>query len=193
MYQKDAKQHWVIIHFQGRDSLVTIDERNPDKFYWFGGPSWCTFIDDSYIVKDYGYLWDVKDDQKLDELFLKFYKNYNIPIEEIKQSAGWISPSGKFYPCQYFEHDAYAKRLAAIYYNSMGGTKELERQGWIRLYENGNINTSFNNWIEHPITIQQINTIQDILSSETDGDLNRFEENLKDELKYILTEFGDRL
>jgi hypothetical protein len=184
MMYKSKMEKWAIIHFGGADALVTLDEEEPGKFYWSGGPSWCTFSEDTYIVKEYGYL-DSKSYNEIDALFLDFYKNYNLPEEDIRQSAGWLSPTGKFFPCSYFEHDQFARSLAAIYHDSLGGTKRLEDEGWFRIYDNGHYGRA-----DGVIpTKKQLETIQDILSSPNHDP--EYKENLSFWFKCLLEEYEE--
>src|SRR5690242_16579063 len=113
-------EKWCVIHYGGADAIVTIDNNDPEKFYWSGGFTWAVFQDDTYIVKEYGYYKE--GDPKIDDLFLDFYKNHNVPDSYVCQSAGWLAPNGKFYPCEYYQHDTFATSLAAIYYDSLDGT-----------------------------------------------------------------------
>jgi len=177
-FEKNEK--WAIIHFGGADAIVVIDEKNPEKFYWSGSSSWCIFADDTYIVEELGTFNNEKDYKKIDDLFIYFYKNFNVPEQYNSQSSGWLSPDGKFYPCDYYQHDSFARSLAAIYYISLEGTKALELCGWIRIYDDGNVGH-----LEINPTQKQIDTVQDILSGPKNPD-ERYYENLKDSLRYLL-------
>jgi hypothetical protein len=185
MMYKSKTEKWVVIHFGGADALVTLDEEEPGKFYWSGGPSWCTFSEDTYIVKEYGTFDNVAEYRKIDSIFLDFYKNYNTPRQYIQQSAGWLSPKGEFFPCLYFEHDQFARSLAAIYHDSLEGTITLEKEGWFRIYDNGHYGRA-----DGTIpTKKQLETIQDILSSPNhDPD---YKENLSFWFTCLLEEYEE--
>jgi len=46
---------------------------------------------------------------------------------------GWLSPAGRFYPCEFRQHDRFASILTRNYYNSHEGTRRLESERWIRV------------------------------------------------------------
>lgn len=48
------------------------------------------------------------------------------PERAITTDTGWLSPDGKFYPCEYGQHDVWAFRLGFEEYR-------LERLGWVKL------------------------------------------------------------
>jgi hypothetical protein len=180
---KSEKQRWCVIHFGGAEALVTIDKKNPNNFHWFGSVSYCSFNEDSYIVEELG-IFDELESDKLDELEINFYKKYNIPESYIEQSGGWLAPDGKFFPCSYYQHDGFARSLAAIYYNSLGGTRVLELNNWIRVYDDGNVGVEdYSGFLP---TQKQIDTLYEILSS-----ISRDEEygkTLKENFDFWLTE-----
>ena len=49
-----------------------------------------------------------------------------------RQSGGWVSPEGRFYPCRSYEHTTSAFRLG----DSTGG-RGLEDDGWVHIYASG--------------------------------------------------------
>ena len=174
---KLKKEHWVVIKFQGVDSLVTLDENNND-FRWFGGMSWCSMLPTTTIEKDYE--WFVEGDPKIDEIELDYYRNFNAPKVSIEQSGGWLSPDGKFYVCGFYEHDSSAKHLSAIYYNSILGTKLLEENGWIKVGDNGFVFFDY----ARQLTKKQIDTLVKI--SLLDGEDKGYSEYFNDSLKDML-------
>jgi len=99
--------------------------------YYFGlGPS---HLPDGYgtVVKDYGLVdWD--------EIEIVFARDYP-PEVGVRDSAGWIAPDGRMFPCRGWEHDVMAWRVFLYYYRKQPAsvTVEMERAGWIRLYDDG--------------------------------------------------------
>lgn len=53
----------------------------------------------------------------------------------VGQWSGWLSPIGEFYPCQSWEHESFAWRLAEKYgYRDFySGSKALEENEWVKL------------------------------------------------------------
>jgi hypothetical protein len=87
----------------------------------------------------------------------------------LKQSAGWISPEGRFYPCKSWEHDSFAIDLAITIYGFNNGTKCLEEKGWIRLMNSGYPACN----LKHSIPTQsQLDTLWDIFQVST-GDFQQ--------------------
>ena len=85
-------------------SLVNIDG---DQLAWDGGPSGFTIHnwDDIETLKHYendyaedsNEWWD-----RIEEIRVQFEKDFP-PENEIKVSAGWLAPDGKFYWCHYMD------------------------------------------------------------------------------------------
>lgn len=177
------KQHWVIIDYGGTAALVTLSKSDPNKFWWFGGVSYCTFSTDypKIILKDYG-LIDDEDDDKIDAITIEFYKNYNTRKKSKPyESGGWISPKGEFYACHFHEHDAFAKNLAAVYYNSLKGVRELEEKNWIRLGDDGMVTMKVDFTL--PYTQKQLDTLFDL--SQVEGASNEFVDHIKDSIELL--------
>lgn len=183
---KLKRQEWVVIHYGGSDALVSLDPDRPDRFYWSGGPSWAVFREDTRIVKEYG--WFTDGDPEIDQIELDFYQNFNVPRPAPPhQSPGWLAPDGKFYPCAWYEHDGYARRLAAIYYSSLDSTRELERRGWLRILTGGVVGN-----IDHDagVTQAQYDALFDMTQSFTrEPD---FRDRLKDTMKFLKVSDGPR-
>lgn len=91
------------------------------------------------------------------------------PIPRVIQSAGWLAPDGKFYPCRYYEHDILAERLSEIYYGSRCGTQMLDGHGWLRIDSTGVIKNRFH---VDDITQTQIDTLSN-LCFHADGEYCR--------------------
>ena len=176
------KNEWCIIHYGGSDSLVTIDNQDRNKFYWFGSSSWCTMDsgDNTHIVKSYGFI-DEMDEVTIESIEKDFYKNYNVPESFVQQSAGWLAPDGKFFPCLYYEHDSFARHLAVIYYDTLGSnaTRVLELNNWIRIYDNGH--TGVADYGSFVPTKKQMKTMEDIITSfcRDEEYCNTLKENLE--------------
>jgi hypothetical protein len=66
------------------------------------------------------------------EAEIEFYKDF--PLEpEMVFSDGWLSPTGKFFPCGPLEHETLAYPLCLQFYANGGGGKELEQRGWAKV------------------------------------------------------------
>jgi hypothetical protein len=129
-------------------SIITIPGPGANSFYWTFGPSYCNL--------PYKILRHYKDDESTEDILMHFYKTYNVPkSDKSKQSAGWLSPDGAFFPCHSWEHDDLADHLSAIYYDSIEGTRALEDKKWIRVHYDGTT-SSFAK------TQDQLNTVADL-------------------------------
>ena len=143
-------------------------------FFWNGGPQKWTFGDarDVKILKEYGCV-----DHDLEKLRRKFLRDFPYSKSDPVESAGWISPSGDFYPCAGWEHDAAAENISANCYSAAyfkeHGYRLLEEFGWVRLYRSGII------YVKGKLTQAQIDKMWDI-SRVSSGE---FLSNLHDELR----------
>lgn len=177
------KNRYVEIGVRNGCHIVRVDEKNPDIFSWEDGTKGRLSF---YTPKELGYFDEVKDKDKIENLYLECYRNKEI-TSGIKQSAGWLSPGGKFYDCKYGQHDETAKvitsRLHGIWRDAV---YELESLGWLRIESNGEV-YKLDNKKE---TQAQVNAIQDILSSKQNDSFVDLEfcyrNNLRKELKLML-------
>jgi len=138
-----TKEHWAVIQLNDRpeSSLVQIDSDNLSTIYWNGGPGYMTnakykILEDVYIDPQTESGLDI-----LDELELHKYQKHTkleAAIEPIV-SEGWIAPNGKVFFCRCGEHISSAYILAAKFYNTLDGERELENRKWLKLYGNGMI------------------------------------------------------
>lgn len=93
----------------------------------------------------------------------------------IKESAGWLAPDGKFYPCEFFEHYELAEQLALLYYNEDSADRGLEVRGWAHIQDTGEMRL----YGGKELTSAQKNTIMDILAIAIDSEyLNTLNEDL---------------
>lgn len=167
---------WAVIKWMDRDCFVEFDHRDSTKVYW-GGTFSHYYIEDPEIVKDYGYI-SSDDYKKLEEIELDYYFNFNVPKKATPfQSAGWISPQGDFYPCEYYQHDSVGKHLAIIHYKSFDALSELEKNGWIRVFDTGIMDIDYKNGV----TQKQLDTIFDLYKA-SDGDYKRHMRNVLNSL-----------
>jgi len=185
-YKAGPRSNWI------GPTLVEIDN---DTLYWDGGPAHMTIHPDTELehVKHYVNDCDYKSNDwwdRVDEIRNQF--EFDFPPEaELKVSAGWLAPDGKFYPCRYMEHLSEAYRLALVYYNSDNGEKTLEEKGWAKIHDDGIIflliyNRSFGK--DGKYTQAQINTLGDLLVLAKQEDDERYAKNIKRELEIIADE-----
>lgn len=104
-------------------------------------------------------------------------------MEYIYEGAGWLSPTGNFYPCKYSEHynTAYNLITELLHYDEdeiKRADDMLEKLGWVRIGETGDI-TSI---IRVSLTQAQINLIGDMIL--LNGASERWIENMKHNLEY---------
>lgn len=135
------KNKWVAVRVKngypkrwGRVTFAMLKPSEPNTFYWFGLPGHATYEKGDYeIIRTLGYgIYTSK-------LEIEFRREFCKPetLNRIKQTAGWIAPTGHIYPCEPWEHDGLAVNITAWLYNSLGGTRLLDDKGWIRLYKEG--------------------------------------------------------
>lgn len=92
------------------------------------------------------------------ELFRQFELDFP-PISAIKESGGWLSPNGKFYPCGFCQHTKLAKKLALIYFDSQNGDTTLEDNGWAHVSYDASVLA-----ISKRLSQAQLNNLMDIFS-----------------------------
>lgn len=68
---------------------------------------------------------------------LYFIRTYRTLEAKMEPSGGWLSPEGKFYPCQYGQHAELASIIGAHLFGELFGTYDLLRRGWAHIYDNG--------------------------------------------------------
>lgn len=109
------------------------------------------------IVKEYGTL-DDKDEAGWEAVEVQFARD-NPPQTGVCDSPGWLAPDGVFYPCCSWEHDSMAWFLYRYVYGrnpETTPTREFEKLGWIRIYDNVFVN-------RQPLTQPQIDTLGELL------------------------------
>ena len=98
----------AIIRFNGKHNLIYYNEgefsHGRQKFYWGTGTSWCIFHGDMQIVEEIAEI-EEDDSEAMKNYEIWFNTKYNKPISYLDSSDGWMSPSGKYYPCQTGYHD----------------------------------------------------------------------------------------
>jgi hypothetical protein len=74
--------------------------------------------------------------------FEKFLKHYVELKAEKKQSGGWLSPEGIFYPAPYWGHCWLAVKIVAHLYKVVGGgMRQLEQAGWGHVSDDGEVSS----------------------------------------------------
>jgi len=114
---------------------------NYEKFYRpEGGPTYFYLPKGEYsIAKNHGEL-DLNDDDDfkvIEDLVIRNYKDHHQPVCELRESAGWLSPDGNYYPCRPWEHDYQAEVICRAVLCVLMGTQHLESLGWFRVYDHG--------------------------------------------------------
>ncbi len=170
---------WAFLKdLQDEISLVALENApQPKKFYWNGSESYY-YLDSGFdIIREFTVDLNIYDDE-IEQLTILLHKTYP-PNSEILASGGWLAPSGKFYPCFYCQHDKWAIKLSAIYYDSLDGAQMLEDKGWIHVSDSGYA-MLFNR--TETATQAQIDSLMDIYNISEDEkfkeavmhDINRF-------------------
>lgn len=168
------KDLWAVIDFSGDGRRNLVCFRNSDgDFYWGQRNTRATLSSKTEIVEVLGYF----PEEEWDELEISFIKKYwTLEKGEIRQSAGWLSPSGDWYTCKPWGHDFLALVIAVHLYDSLDvPVKRLEHEGWFRIYADGLIACGGWDWnieVSDIITLKQQETISK-LSTVGDKDWNR--------------------
>ena len=118
--------------------LARIKPGKPDILYWYlSGPTYYSAGKDHYrILKHYGLIssddWD-----KLDKIDIQFAKDFP-PERGLRDSPGWLSPEGDYWPCRSLAHRSNAEQLVRLIYSEIPSNAELalEKKGWLKLYGN---------------------------------------------------------
>ncbi len=119
--------------------------------------------DDMEVLK----LYDA-DLMNYDESVAALSKQFDLdfpPLSAIRESAGWLAPDGKFYPCDFLEHYFLAIRLSLLYYDDDKGATTLERRGWVHIQNTGEMLLHYGK----KFTNAQKNTVMDIIAVSTDS------------------------
>jgi hypothetical protein len=129
-----------------------------DRLLWgFGGMSGMPLPDEGEfeIVKSYGWLDEDEDWEKIDDIEQQSRKEFP-PRDAIEDSAGWLAPDGKFYPCGWMEHTSLQYDLWLSF--DLEHTK-LENQGWARVDARHIFWGSWEALLKEPLTQQQLVTL----------------------------------
>ena len=182
-------EHWLVINYDDTPQLITKKKDYPNSWYWENGIVWCSSQEFPEILYDYGEI-SSEDDEKYEKIKKHFYKTFRAVKESIPHlSAGWISPSGDFYACNFFEHEGLAKRLSMQTYGKDEGSYLLEKNNWLRVSDDGFVFSKLVDGYDN-VTQNQIDTIFDMsVSNNTKLQGLRkynFVETLKRCLKNIL-------
>jgi len=130
--------------------------------------TYCLHVNDSiFNIERYKYGWLVRDSQT-DEIVLSGLRDLNKlvtlvvegvqdnkmgrprPQEKYIPSAGWLSPDGRFFPCDRAEHDDLAVRLNRYLVKRSGvsDVTALEEAGWLRVDSDGRLNRTLDQYVE---------------------------------------------
>ena len=118
--------------------LARIKPDEPDTLYGYAsGLTHFTVGQDHYrILKSYGFV-DSGDWDKLDRIDIRFAKDFP-PERGLKDSPGWLSPEGDYWPCRSLAHRSSAEQLVRLLYDEIPSNAELdlEKRGWLKFYAN---------------------------------------------------------
>ena len=162
MYTDEVIEYDMIaVKLDGIISLARLEPDEPDMFYWgYGGTKWV--LRSTEVLEHLGKVCS-DDYDKQREIELNFYKKYHPIKASLVSSAGWLAPDGKFFPCNYGQHDGLAFVIAINYYNSLGGVRKLEEMGWVLVMDEGYVVTvSRGRDTEFQMTQKQLDTLFDL-------------------------------
>lgn len=158
---KPERNDWAVIS-GGKDfSYSLVCFKNEKDFYWGQTSSFCTMLEEYKIVEIIGKV----PSSKWDDMEIAYVKKYQpIKSSDVKESAGWLAPDGKFYTCSYGGHRSLSIKLSCHYYDQIeDSTKILEEKGWIKVYKNGVIGWDESKELENFITKKQKSTLSDLI------------------------------
>jgi len=126
------------IYGKWRGPFLCRLDREEGILYWgLGGYSHMNIPpDDQFmVVKSYGFFDDEDDDMydTVEEIRIQFYRDDFPPQPEIKDSAGWLSPEGLFYPCEYGGHLELSYELCIMLNYDNTYSRDFEDRGWLRV------------------------------------------------------------
>ena len=161
----------------GKQTYENVLVATPDgkRFYNpLGGPTY-SMQTDYTILEDYGEFSHGSDAAVA--LTIEYFKAYRQPeCKLLGDSAGWLSPEGKFYPCMSWEHDALAEQICLAVLGFEGGVKDLEGLKWLRIYDSGMIVWKG----DYDFSVPQIDAIFDLAMAST-GD---YKSSMLDDFRY---------
>lgn len=161
----------------GKDTMIWPRVRGEDRRPVRPWPSEAT------ILATFEHLPSLDDDEQ-DALFA-FAHEFPPQPGRIAIGAGWLSPSGLWYPVEDGDHGPMAERISARFYRSLKGDELLRQRGWLRVQPNGSITTEFSAIII--ITPGQNDTLWD-MSMLTGDDESTWRRNI---LSLLLEEDED--
>lgn len=129
-----------------------------NNLIWMGG-GWMPWPDNAEIVKVYPF-------RNAEKAELAFLRDRPMPSTAVKRYQGWLSPEGKFYPCEYAGHSGLARRLTAHLFNSLDG-EELIETTWLRIHYDGYTSV----WCLRELTQAQRDTLFDLATAEGSDDV----------------------
>jgi hypothetical protein len=128
------KGKWVAVLSYDNTSYdrIALAWLQDGTIYWDGGPGYCPFNEKTHeIVKWYDWSKSYPQDEV-------FYREYG-PQPEIptRQSAGWLARDGRWWTCEGWQHDEYARILSYMEYGEYHRQRQFEGRGWIKVYPEG--------------------------------------------------------
>lgn len=169
---------WAVLK-NGDNTYSLVQFINETDYHWGRQLSWCCLHGNQEIIEIIGQI-SPQDEDALEEYF---YKKY-YPLKSKKYcrgETGWLSPSGEWFTCNYSMHESLAYQIGILLYHSFSyGSYDLEKLGWIKIYENDSVF-----YDENKITSKQKEAILDISveSAEIRHNLAYLIERWNDELK----------
>lgn len=156
------------IRFQGIVSLVGVHPSDSTRLHWGGGLAYMAGAIGVETLKTYFIANYQKADMERyeaeDDIEIQFFRDFHVvQPEPVRQSAAWLSPDGTFYPCLDAEHESLAKCLSVQFYGELRASRELEEQGWLRIYGTG-ISNSLEPFVP---TQSQLDTMADLVQVST--------------------------
>ena len=157
-----------------------------ESIYWDGGPGHCPFDEQKYqVVKRYDWPKEDPDDAA-------FYREFGPQPEALRQSAGWLAPDGRFWPCEYGGHSELERELSFEIYGEYGTWNTIENRGWVKIYPDGLCVPPFR-WVDHArhdisLTPAQGEALLDLVALDPDS---TYGVQMKEQLTYLLKEDND--
>ena len=116
------------------------------------------------VLKDYGFI----DENGFGDIELQFAKDFFSLEKGVRDSCGWLSPDGTFFPCESWAHDGTANLICKLEFGFVSdyGTADLEKKGWLRVCEKYVARAE-------KVTQRQVDTLFDLSQLTTDEKLKR--------------------
>lgn len=167
---KPEKDDWAVISGGSEFPYALVCFIDSKTFYWGQSRSRCVLLNNHKIVEIIGKV-NSKDWDRLEIDYIKKY--YPLKDSPAIFSAGWISPDGKFFTCNYGGHRSLSKHLSAHYYDTIEDTEKiLEDAGWLKIYKTGVLAWDYERELESVLTKKQKNILTDFIIIDGDEEWN---------------------